>query len=484
MLICAAILALTATVPIHADEIRYVGDHTVLEDEIVNGDVVVVTGDVIVRGQVNGSVIAYIGDITLESSAVVTGSVIAKAGRVYRNESARISGKIVESWLPDLRIGRDTEPVLAAQTWDDEDEERDWDEWDRWSDWEFNHETDVEASYDKVDGLYLGLSYDRFPFSDYGVRFRSFGSGGYAFASHTWQGKIGFGMYLGANDELGFSLDAYHQTHSEDLWYMSDRENSLAAFFIHEDFRDYYLRKGFGMTLALQPWQPLTLSGRYQAEQHGILETEAEWALFGGHKEFLPNLPIEEGMLREFVFSAEFDTRDDDQAPLEGWWVQAEVELTNPDLASDFDYRRALVDARRYQPLTRYINFDTRLRVGNSEGTLPLQKRFYLGGPSSLPGFGLKSFSGREFALLNTELRFHDEYHGSHWFLLDLSLFVFADVGMATDQSLVDLNTDEWASDVGIGICNDEGNVRLQVAKRTDTSDDPYTIMFRIARPF
>jgi outer membrane protein assembly factor BamA len=164
--------------------------------------------------------------------------------------------------------------------------------------------------------------------------------------------------------------------------------------------------------------------------------------------------------------------------------MQAEVELTNPDLASDFDYRRAVVDVRRYQPLNQYVNFDTRVRVGNSEGTLPIQKRFYLGGPSSLPGFGLKSFSGQEFALLNTELRFHDEYHRGHWFMFDLSLFIFADIGMATDQSLVDLESNEWANDVGVGVSTDEGNVRLQVAKRTDTSDDPYTFMLRIARPF
>ena len=102
------------------------------------------------------------------------------------------------------------------------------------------------------------------------------------------------------------------------------------------------------------PLSFFSVSTRFQAEQHETLENRTSWALFGGDKEFLPNMPAEEGMLREFIFSAELDNRDDDEVPTLGWWINAAVEVTNPDLASDFDYRRAIVDIRRYQPLTRW----------------------------------------------------------------------------------------------------------------------------------
>ena len=480
----AGLLALL-TSPIWADDVRVFGDKVVPINEVIAGDVIAVTGNLIIQGHIEGSAVALIGDITLDSSAVVDGNVVAKRGRVYRSPTAQVAGDIIEGRLPELKIGREEEDILASE--DREWAEEDWEspEWTKHRyHWTFSEETDVKAAYSKVDGLYLGLTFNHFPVSDYGIHFRTFGSGGYAFASHSWQGQGGFGFGVLPSSPLELSVDAFHFSHTEDSWYMSDTENSLAAFFLHEDFRDYYLREGFGTTLSWRPAEILELSARYQGEQHRGLENETGWALFGGHKSFLPNLPIEEGMLREFIFALNLDSRDDEDSPLRGWRVEAELEWTDPDLASDFDYRRAVLDVRRYQPLTSHVNFDTRIRLGNSDGTLPLQKRFYLGGPSSLPGFELKEFSGREFALWNGEIRLHDSSHGRDGILGPVCLFFFADVGMTADQSLTDLHAREWASDVGVGISDDSGTFRFQVAKRTDTAYDPYTFMLRIQRPF
>ncbi len=478
ILTTAAICLLASTLP--AKDVQYVGDVTVYEDEVITEDIIAYTGDITIKGKVTGSVIAYWGDITLESTAEVSGSVIAKRGEVFRHPSALVSGEVLENRVPEVNIGRQ-ETVLATARWEDDEEDF---RHHRWRNWSFNSETDLEVNYTKVDGFYLGLKFDHFPLGNYGMNFRSFGAGGYAFASQTWQGQIGFGMGLGKRNQIELSVDAYSRSHTEDAWYMSDKENSLAAFFLHEDFRDYYNREGYGVSLVFEPLEFLNLSVRYQAEQHTTLENDASWALFGGNKEFLPNMPVEEGMLREFVLSARLDSRDDVETPEVGWYLQGAIELTNPDFASDFDYRRMVVDARRYQPLTSFVNFDTRIRIGNSEGTLPVQKRFYLGGPSTLPGFGLKAFSGREFALLNAELRLHENGRGHGVFFNELGFFFFADVGMASDIPLNDLETEQWASDVGLGISADSGNIRLQVAKRTDTSEEPYVFMFRIQRPF
>ncbi len=483
---CFPILLILAASASRADDVRVVGNRVVAADEVITGDVVVVTGDLVVRGHITGSAIAYVGNVTLDSSAVVDGDVIARRGRIFRSSGAIVSGNIVEGKLPGVEVGRESESSLRVRQtyqWDDEEGESERKER-RNHRWEHDENTDFKLAYDKVDGLYLGLDINEFPVSDYGMQFRTFASGGYAFASHSWQGRGGFGFGVLPRGQLELSLDIYHLTHTEDSWYMSDTENSLAAFFLHEDFRDYYLREGFGSTLAWQPLEMLELSARYQAERHDSLTNATDWALFGGNKAFLPNLPANEGMLRAFVFGLRLDTRDDEEEPLSGWRFESSLELSHPDLASDFDYRRYVLDLRRYQPLTPFVNLDTRIRWGNSNGKLPPQKRFYLGGPSSLPGFGLKELSGKEFALWNAEIRLHDERSHHHGWLGHLGLFFFADVGLAADQPLSDFSPSDWMSDAGVGLCNQDGDFRIQVAKRTDRADDAYVWMLRIERPF
>ncbi|RJP77642.1 MAG: hypothetical protein C4524_07925 [Candidatus Zixiibacteriota bacterium] len=465
-----------------AGDVRVFGDKVVEADETVTGDIIAVTGDLVIRGRVTGTCVAYVGDITLDSAAVVEGDVVARQGRIFRAPGSQVTGNLVQGSLPGVQIGRDDSPALAWEgDWESRRSLREREECCD-DDHSLIGETDLKLAYNKVDGLFLGLEVEEFPFSDYGIHFRTFASGGYGFSSHSWQGRGGFGFGFLPRGQMELSVDAYHLTYTEDAWYMSDRENTLAAFFLHEDFRDYYEREGFGTTLAWNPVPAFDLSARYQAEQHHSLGNETEWALFWGSKSFRLNLPITEGMLRAFIFAAGLDTRDRDDRPECGWRLAAEMELTDPDLASDFDYTRYLLDLRRYQPLYRFVNLDTRLRLGRSEGDPPPQKLFYLGGPSSLPGFGLKEFAGTEMALWNGEIRLHDE-HGRGFFD-EVGLIFFADVGMTADGSLADLAARDWASDVGVGLSSASGQVRLQVAKRTDTSEDAYTWMLRIERPF
>ncbi len=487
-----------------SDEVRVFGDKIVAKDEMISGDVIAVTGNLIIRGRIAGNAVAMIGDVILDSSAVVDGDVIAKQGRIYRNEGALVSGNLIEGSVPSIKIGRgnDLEPNRSRSYDFRDDLSRSGDPWDSYhprctkSKLFILAETEVHLSYTKVDGFYLGIQLDRLPVYDYGIHFRTFASGGYAFGSHTWQGGGGFGFgVLPRNDDppdtdwpqraptlLELSFDAYHQNVTEDSWYMSDFESSLASFFIHEDFRDYYQREGFGVSLTCIPLSFMDLRLRYQAEQQSNLENAVDWALFGGDKSFRPNQPIEPGMLRKWVFGMNLDTRDDEEDPESGWLIGVNYEWSDPRIASDFDYHKWVLDLRRYQPLGRSINFDTRVRLGNSEGRLPIQKRFYLGGPSSLPGFGLKEFSGRETALWNSEIRLHGSRR--HGFFLGIELFFFADVGMAADRPLAELSPEEWASDVGVGIGDPTDTVRLLVAKRTDTAYDPYVWMLRIQRPF
>lgn len=69
------------------------GDRTIAADEVVEGDVVVLNGDLTVAGQVRGDVTVARGDLRLESGAVVTGDAVVTAGRLV-NRGARVSGEM------------------------------------------------------------------------------------------------------------------------------------------------------------------------------------------------------------------------------------------------------------------------------------------------------------------------------------------------------------------------------------------------------
>src|SRR5688500_15947933 len=67
------------------------GDRTIGAGEVVEGDVVVLNGDLTVAGEVRGDVTVARGDLRLENGAVVTGSAVVTAGRLV-NRGARVQG--------------------------------------------------------------------------------------------------------------------------------------------------------------------------------------------------------------------------------------------------------------------------------------------------------------------------------------------------------------------------------------------------------
>lgn len=75
------------------DRIVLSGSVLVDRDETVPGDVVVVDGDVLVRGSVRGDVVVVDGDVTIRGK--VGGDVVAVAGLATLGRAARVSGDLV-----------------------------------------------------------------------------------------------------------------------------------------------------------------------------------------------------------------------------------------------------------------------------------------------------------------------------------------------------------------------------------------------------
>jgi hypothetical protein len=86
------------------DMIRFGQDVVVRADETVNGDCIIVRGDLQVQGEVDGDAIVVGGDLLVGRHAAIRGQAIAVGGRVETSPGAAIEGQTVSFTLFPRRV--------------------------------------------------------------------------------------------------------------------------------------------------------------------------------------------------------------------------------------------------------------------------------------------------------------------------------------------------------------------------------------------
>ncbi len=102
-----------------------------------------------------------------------------------------------------------------------------------------------------------------------------------------------------------------------------------------------------------------------------------------------------QGWLSSLTFDVSRGTGGTNQtSPRSGYVVNAHVEQAGQVFGGDFNYREVVLEGRGYLALGRRALFATRLRggsidgFGNQDANVPFFKRYFLGGASSLRGWG------------------------------------------------------------------------------------------------
>ncbi len=381
---------------------------------------------------------------------------------------------------------------------------QDWDWDDDWDDdWGRGSRASGIFRYNRVEGLYLGVEINRdYWRRNYPRRPFLFGFAGYALKAKELQYQVGLEKGFFDDFRTAFGGEYHRQIDTPDRWIMPPMENTLAAFLIKEDFHDYYLREGGSGYITQNLTRDILVTASYIQDEYDSVERNTHWSLFGGKKRFRKNPEMSVGEVRTVGGSLVVDTRNSAKRTTRGWYVQIEGEYGGKSLGGNFDYDRVLIDVRRYQPLGFGEGLDFRLRVGSARGFVPWQKSFHLGGLSSLRGFGHKEFpngpmhaGGNRMVLGQIEYRMgsQDLPDEIDWGILEqFNLILFVDAGLvqSVDQDLYltdGFNELEWSdvkTDIGIALANRSGNVRIQIARRTDRNDKPFVFSFRISRPF
>lgn len=424
--------------------LRHEGGAQVEAGRTVSSDVAVLDGDLNLAGRVTGDVVVVNGDLRLEDGAVVGGDVIVVGGEIAGENEARVSGEMVVFAEPVSHCRRDDRvdvsghcaPSLAAPDDTGLDAGDAGTTIDRRERAEFI--VAPGRSYNRVEGLpvHVGGVLETGGSNPLRVRatavFRT--EDGPALGAERWGYDARVEQFIGGFQALRVGLRAFSIVDPIEGWHLTDLENSLSTFVLHEDHRDHYLREGWSAyAVVTPPRSPVTLTGEVLWEEHRSVAPGSPWALLENDEPWRLQPLVAEGPLRSVVGSAVIDTRSEEWDPSSGWYVRAEVEHT---LASDLirpayaaggppvtvpgnrfgEFTRALLDLRRYNRISPSQRLNLRIAVGGSLSVFPLppQRQHALGGAGSLPGYGVLALDcgarGYAGTLNGSRTRFYDGY--------------------------------------------------------------------------
>jgi hypothetical protein len=292
--------------------------------------------------------------------------------------------------------------------------------------------------------------------------------------------------------QLGAGL--HDITASDDRWRLAGVEQSLVAFTFRNTFRDYYRRKGWQVYAAVRPFANHEWLAAWRDESHAALVNETGYGLFRDDHAFRNNATAQGGDLRAVVLGYTFDTRGLlHESPGErfrrhqlddlfgsfaerdhGVRIEWRSELAPSALEHDFDFSRHIVNARTWIQTSPSRLLSGRLIAGLSNGTLPPQRQFGLGGIGSVHGYAFKEAAGERMLLLNGEFRQRFGRSG-------LAGLVFLDAGRVY-RPLAG-STDAWLKGVGIGV-EFGSSSRIEFGWRLDDIPGSLQVLFRLQPTF
>ena len=450
-------------------------------------------GDLTVYGTVDGDVLVVGGDLKMKRTGKITGSARVINGSILKEDGAVIKGyedytkKEKVTFRPSRRKFSQTTRTFDVP----------------WADDKMNLDNFI-FRYNRVEGLFLGAGSEKKYYWDGERNWNMYGSAGWGFRSHTWRGNLGLARQFAilTNDGSGIiemGAEGYSLTDTKDKWLISLDENTAAALLIHEDFRDYFQRNGYTIHVAYYSkdnYLKNELKFAYLADTYDSLTNKVDWALFGGGKKFRLNPPIDPGKMRSMIASGGVSTISNTSYGPEGWCLFASAEVAKNNWGSEFEFGQYILDLRRFQPLGKYNNLNIRVRAGSSDGTLPMQKMYELGGLGTMNAFPLKSEIGNRMFLMNAELIvngsfFEDLDFWPMWIFHNINILLLSDAGLTRNalptasalEGVEAVKFNDFEHDLGVAFSNRSGSFRIGLAWRTD-HPSPAEFILRFNRPF
>jgi hypothetical protein len=325
-----------------------------------------------------------------------------------------------------------------------------------------------------------------------------FGHASYKFAAERAGYALGIERPLFGRTKVYVGAELHDLTATDDRWQVSTLEATVAAAAVRDSFRDYYRRVGAQVNAAVRLHSSIEVLAAWRSERHEALATTADFSLWNGDEPFPPNMIAAPGRLNALIIGASANGRGFDRESLEAsylrhqleepfgrrltqleggrnpqpqWRIDWSSELSSPGaFASDFDFRRHIVTGRALVGAGEFQTFGVRATGGWSDGMLPPQRLFAVGGIGSVHGYDFKEQAGNSMALLNLEyeIGWRNGLKGA----------AFYDLGRAAPTG-VDA---PWLKGVGWGV--GVGDMRVDFGYRLDDVPGSLQVLFRFSRTF
>ena len=469
------------------DAVTFNGDTEIAETDTIQGDLVVKYGTLTIRGVVNGDVLVVNGTILVKSTGHIRGNARAMNGSIVKDDGAIVDGYTEQSTDARPYYRKRTSRVKYSYSFKPYN----------WVDAPFVDDNFI-FRYNRAEGWFFGFGAQKKFYWDGSRIISGYGSFGYGIAMHKWRMQIGldrqFATYGGdALYEIGG--EAHNLTDTKDEWLMKLSENNVAAIFVREDYRDYYQREGFSAHIARYSRGgslSTMMDVRYLNDRYNTMFNTTTWSLFGGSHGFRANPAINEGIMKSVLLTAGISTTERYRNRTEGWDLYGRMEYAGKEFGGDFDFNQAIVDVRRFQQLSDEDQISLRIRAGSLEGNQIVQKHFELGGANTMPAYGFKEFSGNRMVLANLEYQLQGDVIDNVFFWpSSLNLLFLGDAGAVANvpisaalyEGFDTITSAKIKSDMGFGFGWTDAGARLGFVWRTDKRA-PVSIFLRLHRAF
>jgi hypothetical protein len=352
----------------------------------------------------------------------------------------------------------------------------------------------VLLSYNRADGLFLGLG-SNFPAELFKERrLQGYFGFGYGFGSHYWQVFGGLQHdFLAEETPLRIGVEGHILTDTRDAWKMGRIENTAFSLLAGVDARDYFQRRGFSISAQQFIAPRVAIKGEFRLDTYANSRREVGWSLFGPKQPFFEVPPIREGKMSSVAISALADF-----ISLRSWsdpqfGIEAEAEFGSTERSSgalrtdgtpyDGGFAEYTIDARlKLEAIPDLAWIALRGRLGIATGDAPPQRLFTIGGLGTLPGFPQNIYQGNRMVLVQSDLLIAPL--ASVYALRDLRVILANDFG-AVSNALPDAGifegmpegTGAYLYSPGIYLGSATGNFRIGYAFRTDRFEDPKLVV-------
>jgi hypothetical protein len=395
------------------ETLRLNGVQVIDTGTVVASDIGIIDGTLEIRGHVTGRVVGINAEIVVRPTARLDRDVTVLGGR-FDNRQGIVAGD-VRVYRDQVQVDYETDRIVVH-------EQTDGQEWYRrreraagsgWGTLRFLS----TRTYNRVEGLPLligpafsrTLGWGRLSAEAMGI-LRS--ADNFEWSSenrgHTAKVELTVGKHRGfrVGGRLFDIVDAVEP------WHLGDSEVGLASFLIHRDYRDYFDRHGASISGALFRGTSADLTVTYSDQRWGSRDTRSPFTLFRRDQDWRPNPQLDEGRFHVVNTILRYDTRNDQSEPWSGWYVIGDYEFGSGDISrlapssplvrptasvGRIMYDRGFLDIRRYNRVSPGGQLNLRLVAAGwlSGDELPLERRFSVGGPGTLPGFDFRRVRGR-----------------------------------------------------------------------------------------